>query len=39
MIEGHPTNKGLLALFWVYALVPLAWGVYHTLSQSAALFH
>jgi hypothetical protein len=38
MIEGHPTNKGLLAVFWAYVLIPLAWGVYHTLSQAVQLF-
>jgi hypothetical protein len=35
----HPTNKVLLAIFWIYVLVPLAWGVVNTLSQATKLFH
>jgi hypothetical protein len=34
----HPTNKGLLALFWLYVLVPLSWGVVNTLLQAMKLF-
>jgi hypothetical protein len=39
MIEGHPTNTPVLALFWLYVLIPLAWGVYKTLVQAATMFH
>lgn len=39
MIEGHPTNKLVLAIFWLYVLVPLAWGVTKTLTQAITLFH
>jgi hypothetical protein len=35
----HPTNKGMLVLFWAYVLIPLAWGVIKTLTQAMKLFH
>ncbi|MCA3232619.1 MAG: oxalate:formate antiporter, partial [Cupriavidus sp.] len=25
-LNAQPTNKGLLAVFWLYVLVPLVWG-------------
>ena len=34
----HPTNKGMLAVFWVYVLIPLTWGVVNTLLQAMKLF-
>jgi hypothetical protein len=34
----HPTNKGLLAIFWLYVLIPLTWGVVNTLLQAMKLF-
>ncbi|WP_025602477.1 MFS transporter small subunit [Burkholderia sp. WSM2230] len=34
----HPTNKAKIAIFWLYVMVPLAWGVYNTLSQAMKLF-
>ncbi|CAM2196388.1 oxalate:formate antiporter [Paraburkholderia sp. A1RI_3L] len=34
----HPTNKALMALFWAYVLIPLAWGVVNTLLQAMKLF-
>ena len=37
--NAHPTNKGLLAVFWLYVLIPLAWGVVNTLLQAVKLFH
>ena len=33
-----PANKLLLGVFWIYVLVPLAWGVFGTLSSAMALF-
>lgn len=36
---AHPTNKGLLVVFWLYVLVPLVWGVFNTLAQAMKLFH
>jgi hypothetical protein len=33
------TNKLLLGVFWIYVLVPLAWGVTNTLIQAMKLFH
>ena len=39
MIEGHPTNKPVLVVFWLYVLIPLAWGVFKTLTQAVKLFH
>ncbi len=30
----HPTNKVMLAIFWLYVTIPLAWGVVNTISQS-----
>lgn len=32
------SNKLLLVLFWVYVLVPLAWGVVNTVTQAIKLF-
>jgi hypothetical protein len=37
--EAKPSNKGLLLLFWLYVLIPLAWGVTNTLTQAVKLFH
>jgi hypothetical protein len=37
--QAHPTNKGLLAIFWLYVLIPLVWGVTNTLLQAVKLFH
>ncbi|AJK44757.1 MULTISPECIES: MFS transporter small subunit [Burkholderia] len=34
----HPTNKGLLVVFWLYVLIPLVWGVFNTLAQALKLF-
>ena len=36
--DVHPTNKTLLVLFWLYVLIPLAWGVVNTLAQALMLF-
>ncbi|MGA7811808.1 MFS transporter small subunit [Caballeronia sp.] len=37
--DTAPTNKLLLGVFWIYVLVPLAWGVVNTLLQATKLFH
>ncbi|ADG17404.1 MFS transporter small subunit [Paraburkholderia atlantica] len=34
----HPTNKLMLAVFWLYVMIPLAWGVINTLTQATKLF-
>ena len=39
MIEGHPANKPAMVVFWLYVLIPLAWGVFNTLTQATKLFH
>ncbi|APR39011.1 MFS transporter small subunit [Paraburkholderia sp. SOS3] len=36
--QEHPSNKGLLIIFWLYVLIPLAWGVTNTLLQAVKLF-
>lgn len=36
--QAHSTNKGMLAIFWLYVLIPLAWGVINTLLQAMKLF-
>ncbi|MFM0592683.1 MULTISPECIES: MFS transporter small subunit [Paraburkholderia] len=36
---AHPTNKAKLAVFWLYVTLPLAWGVFNTLTQAMKLFH
>ncbi|MFC0401554.1 MFS transporter small subunit [Paraburkholderia rhizosphaerae] len=36
--QEHPSNKGLLVIFWLYVLIPLAWGVTNTLAQAMKLF-
>jgi hypothetical protein len=35
---AHPTNKVMLAIFWLYVTIPLAWGVVNTLTQAMKLF-
>jgi hypothetical protein len=37
--NAAPTNKVLLGVFWIYVVVPLAWGVINTLLQATKLFH
>jgi len=32
------SNKTLMAIFWLYVLVPLVWGVTNTLTQAMKLF-
>jgi hypothetical protein len=34
--QSTPTVK--LAVFWLYVLIPLAWGVVNTLLQAVKLF-
>lgn len=34
----RPTHPVKLAVFWVYVLVPLAWGVINTLLKAIDLF-
>ncbi|HEY1999761.1 MFS transporter small subunit [Paraburkholderia sp.] len=36
---AHPTSRVKLAVFWLYVLIPLAWGVVNTLLQAIKLFH
>ncbi|VXC98196.1 MULTISPECIES: oxalate:formate antiporter [Burkholderiaceae] len=36
--EGGSSNKALLLLFWLYVLIPLAWGITNTLAQAVKLF-
>lgn len=36
--QVHPTNKPMLAIFWLYVLIPLVWGVVNTLTQALKLF-
>lgn len=36
--DTKSSNKALLAIFWLYVLVPLAWGVTNTLVQAMKLF-
>ncbi len=38
-IAAAPANKMLLGVFWIYVLVPLAWGVFNTLAQAIKLFN
>jgi hypothetical protein len=38
-LDAQPSNKLLLGVFWIYAIVPLAWGVINTLVQATKLFH
>jgi hypothetical protein len=32
------THPAKLAIFWIYVIVPLAWGVVNTLMQATKLF-
>lgn len=38
---GQPasTSTAKLAVFWLYVLIPLAWGVVNTLLQAMKLFN
>lgn len=36
--ERGTSNKALLAVFWLYVLIPLAWGITNTLTQAVKLF-
>ncbi|ASW02715.1 MFS transporter small subunit [Paraburkholderia aromaticivorans] len=35
---ANQTSKVKLAVFWLYVMLPLAWGVVNTLSQAMKLF-
>jgi hypothetical protein len=37
-VANQSSNKLLMAVFWLYVLVPLAWGVTSTLTQAMKLF-
>lgn len=34
----NPSSRLLVALFWLYVLTPLAWGVWSTVKKALALF-
>ncbi|WP_144160079.1 oxalate:formate antiporter [Paraburkholderia sp. BCC1885] len=34
----QPASTAKLAVFWLYVLIPLAWGVVNTLLQAMKLF-
>ena len=36
--QAHPTNKLMLFIFWLYVLIPLAWGIINTLERAFLLF-
>lgn len=33
-----PSHWLLLAIFWLYVLIPLSWGVWSTIKKALALF-
>jgi hypothetical protein len=33
------TSKVKLAVFWLYVMIPLAWGVINTITQAMKLFN
>jgi hypothetical protein len=38
-IQTAPRTRNVkLAVFWLYVLIPLAWGVINTISQATKLF-
>jgi len=37
-VQTQSSNKALMAVFWLYVLVPLVWGVANTLIQAGKLF-
>lgn len=42
MSDHNDTERNsplLLVAFWLYVLIPLAWGVSNTVTKSLALFH
>jgi hypothetical protein len=36
--HAQPASNVRLAVFWLYVLLPLAWGVVNTLLQAMKLF-
>jgi hypothetical protein len=36
--ETKQTNPAIVVVFWLYVIIPLAWGVWSTLQKAAALF-
>jgi hypothetical protein len=36
--NAQPTSSVKLAVFWLYVLIPLSWGVVNTLLQAMKLF-
>ena len=38
-VQTEPrSSKTKLAIFWLYVMIPLAWGVVNTISQATKLF-
>lgn len=36
--SNKPSSRLLVALFWLYVLTPLGWGVWSTVKKALALF-
>ncbi len=36
--SDNSSSPWLLAVFWLYVLIPLSWGVWSTLKKALALF-
>jgi hypothetical protein len=37
-VAGVGSNQGLVALFWLFVGIPLAWGVWMTVTKALVLF-
>src|SRR3954465_1437030 len=37
-VSGKGTKRGLVALFWLFVGIPLAWGVWTTITKALVLF-
>jgi len=38
MNENTQTNPLVLAVFWLYVILPLGWGIFNTLKAASKLF-
>ncbi|WP_445668803.1 MFS transporter small subunit [Methylomonas koyamae] len=36
--DSKPSSRLAVALFWLYVLLPLSWGVWSTVKKALALF-
>jgi hypothetical protein len=37
-VSGSGSHRGLVAIFWLFVGIPLAWGVWNTVAKALVLF-